>query len=909
MTDNKINSKAITVIRDDNNLSLLDNVQLCTFSAPSDSGYDSEKKQNIEDIYCNKFVNYNNRAEFSNLEHHFAELENVTEYNAELLARIIFVLYNTTAKYDCSITLPDITPQITAAPKPSATPRHTRGFKGTKDRRPTGKSTSALNVRKVLLDSQNLYTLLQKLWLYRSEATDLLNEWGVVIPNLSHIFRGSQPPKIIHLSLKYSNIPINEKTLISKSFNEEILPILSGYSWEIISKTLRVFYSYELDSDPVLRAAFCRTLFLTPYLDEVLDVLNQIPHLSRQNFLSTLVSINETKMPKDQCQFNCELISMINLINHEILEEHFFEWCFAIFFGLQQGHEPMHLHEYIKLSLEFYREGVKYHPLYTSHSSCYSECNAEVISSIVYGLPNDGNEYHSLILWENMSLLPNLNQVLKEALQLGFTEEQMDTYVSFFITPNHWGSNDDFPSWHTPETLKKFHKKWDVFQSYLPKIIHTIKALDEEYLDKWYDVLTDCICQLHDWSSVNITYCFNIAEKLSQPPFLNDSNSAQTISNFIEHSVQSKDVLSIPDNKLLIIDKACKRKNDGKIISWGLSVLSMFEFEFMFQALEHSPKKLVKAMKVIGPMSWDNRITVIKRFQKHPVFEADYNDLISKPDHLIQFVSEQGICEQYSPIPRALKEFFNGERKLSDTQVDRHLAKVQENLITFKLVALEDCAITFLKSNFDIQLNEKNIQYALKMYHSLDRDESKKPYKRFLKSYFKSGNATYIDKHPLTQSWINEHQNVDVSLWKHGLLDFRKQDLEFKIEQHPIEILKIGAYAGTCLGLGGIWTESAVAILLDINKQVLYARNEAGQVIARQIIAISDDDKMIAFNVYPLNVSKNIKRAFIEYNKKYSKALGLELFDGDYTKEYEIELILAQSWWDDSAWDFDLDGE
>jgi hypothetical protein len=41
--------------------------------------------------------------------------------------------------------------------------------------------------------------------------------------------------------------------------------------------------------------------------------------------------------------------------------------------------------------------------------------------------------------------------------------------------------------------------------------------------------------------------------------------------------------------------------------------------------------------------------------------------------------------------------------------------------------------------------------------------------------------------------------------------------------------------------LGGDNAHAAVAIMLDVNKHVVFARNVRGRFVARQVVAISDD--------------------------------------------------------------------
>lgn len=87
---------------------------------------------------------------------------------------------------------------------------------------------------------------------------------------------------------------------------------------------------------------------------------------------------------------------------------------------------------------------------------------------------------------------------------------------------------------------------------------------------------------------------------------------------------------------------------------------------------------------------------------------------------------------------------------------------------------------------------------------------------------------------------------------------------------------------------------------MDVNKQVLYARNEKNEVIARQLIAISEEKKLVCFEVYPIGVDKEIKSIFRDYDVNFAKELKIDLTTNG---EYTIENILSENWWDDYAWD------
>jgi hypothetical protein len=98
---------------------------------------------------------------------------------------------------------------------------------------------------------------------------------------------------------------------------------------------------------------------------------------------------------------------------------------------------------------------------------------------------------------------------------------------------------------------------------------------------------------------------------------------------------------------------------------------------------------------------------------------------------------------------------------------------------------------------------------------------------------------------------------------------------------------------------------------MDINKQVLYCRNSSGAVAARQVLAISNAEELVCFEVYPYGVSRDLKQAFADYDRAFAGALGLSIHNpgavDDGGPPPEVALLLASHWWDDSAWDLHVD--
>lgn len=128
--------------------------------------------------------------------------------------------------------------------------------------------------------------------------------------------------------------------------------------------------------------------------------------------------------------------------------------------------------------------------------------------------------------------------------------------------------------------------------------------------------------------------------------------------------------------------------------------------------------------------------------------------------------------------------------------------------------------------------------------------------------------------------------------------------LEF--ERDPFEVLQLGTYVGSCLSIQGLCDYSAVAAALDINKRVIYARNRRGSVIARQLVAISNADKLVTYAVFPHSVSRNLKRVFDRYDRDLATHLGIPIADRDVEgDETEVAQVISEEWWDDGPWRID----
>lgn len=146
-------------------------------------------------------------------------------------------------------------------------------------------------------------------------------------------------------------------------------------------------------------------------------------------------------------------------------------------------------------------------------------------------------------------------------------------------------------------------------------------------------------------------------------------------------------------------------------------------------------------------------------------------------------------------------------------------------------------------------------------------------------------------------AWMSRFEStIRIDGMKHG--PFRAY-----IETDPIEILQMGDYFGTCLKMGGINEWSVVANAVDLNKRVIYVRDNNDNVVARKLIAISTEFKLLGYAVYcavkPDAAAAFVRAAVDEYARQFARACHLECAD-----DGEVKLLVADDWYDDGPADW-----
>lgn len=167
------------------------------------------------------------------------------------------------------------------------------------------------------------------------------------------------------------------------------------------------------------------------------------------------------------------------------------------------------------------------------------------------------------------------------------------------------------------------------------------------------------------------------------------------------------------------------------------------------------------------------------------------------------------------------------------------------------------------------------------------------------------GESQWHTTHPANTKFLQELEarNVQTKTWL-GTLPRRyktnRGTWHLRLESHPLAILQMGNYFDTCLSFGGINSFSTVANACELNKRVIFARDEKGRVVGRKLIGLNEDGKLIGFYTYTslqdTKANQELRRCFARYCEIFAERCGLEM-----AEEGTIPRLFAEQWYDDGV--------
>ena len=372
-----------------------------------------------------------------------------------------------------------------------------------------------------------------------------------------------------------------------------------------------------------------------------------------------------------------------------------------------------------------------------------------------------------------------------------------------------------------------------------------------------------------------------------------------------------EEFLTAPDSSFINLEKVCRSKNHAHLIDSGISDIFsgcneyLGSTRFPLHCFIYYPNKLFQIAKIFGVLLTHKRYSILREFSRHSIMAGNLTEL---PPAEVYCLVAPYLSATTNPFPKKLRQYLNGEVDLSPGRLERYTENMRFNLALTRLEMLEQYANHTLEEEYPVDRKSANWEHTMKI---LQRSaENRRHLRRYLKAWL-NGDHDYFLRHHQTRAWLSKHSVVNLSLWLDGINLVRTigdlGEVTLAVEKNPEEILKMGYYVGSCLSLGGGFEYSAAAVVLDINKQVIYAQDDTGRMLARQLIAISDEDLLVCFEVYPPTVEPPLLELFRDYDQEFARILELGIYKPINDEElYDIENIISEDWWDDGAWDFEI---
>lgn len=740
------------------------------------------------------------------------------------------------------------------------------------------KTNFSANLNEALCNARNRNELLFDLNYLWSDASEILKKAGYNSERLQVLYFGKPSnfdPYYLHHFPDIANFP-----KLPDDFRIFILPSLKNHPWKIVEIWLGLYRSLELNRKSNLLRAISRMLSLgeESIVREWCDAIVSCSLNKRAVFATIIVETRSFKkdpreIPNDafpnffSLTTKKQFVPRLHYFLRAIKENISFDYLFAGFRLANRYRPEAHLYT-LRNCKEFPYETV-----------------VDLADLIRSRFPKSGDI--SLSIWEECSRMPGLMKLISNPIW-----KQIGLEAAYSLL--HFCAEDIY--------LQQSKTKGMFTDKIMPEILELLRyRVPKDYRTKfckglrqlfWFwNKTEEFVKHIPDCSKVLLRFC--------SPPFDRQKLNVDALFPFIYlFHIVGNALLGAPNSSFLTLEKECSSENDSRLIGRGIRTLLNNAKVFTVKSFQHFPRKLFQITKILGTYRHPARLQIVKDFMKTPVMKQRFRKLtLHESADFIRSEIRPGIT---NPIPKALTKFLSGEYSLTNTRKRRYRKIMFENLNLTRLELLEAFIWENANKNFATAVSNDGVKHAVQLVQLIDKN--RRQLKRYLHSYI-NGHKHYVSDHPRTKQWISAHPNLNVDLWQKGI-QFTENDSELgkihiNVEEDPFEILRMGTYVGSCLGLGGFNAFSAAAVMLDFNKQVLYARNDQRKVIGRQLIALSEQNQLVCFSAYPVKISEKIKGFFKKYDRQLARELDIPICS---SQKYDIKNILSQGWYDDSAW-------
>lgn len=783
----------------------------------------------------------------------WAALESVSSWDEMTLAHVLTVLRRTVPCADSPSDLPVLGSNVRAAPEPRATAAHPRAFRGTKYRPPRPEQPDTVDLRPYLLTRRHTDQVLELL---------------------------GQPRGVDHYVAW--NHHVDATASFDPMFVMHLLPLFKDCTWSDVCAFASLARSLQLHRDAELRSALTNVYVDAGDSARALGWWHYVLAHEPDHRLATarhLVASGAAKSSPLDADTGARLVALPTVV----------QWSF--YCGLAGGASETYLRSGLELDA-FSHSNIDVPPPGRVDVTALIETTIERLERAME--EDSGAEFWRPHLWKLCAYQPELVELLASD-----TFKSLQPEAAFWII-----RTASTPRW-TPETAEK---EWRSLLPALPIFVDGAAGLTPPYQRKFVEDMGDAYL----WSVVNddraklvLEKCVDLCVRIAKPPFSTKSVLGELlpcVATAYEDDAQSwKDretLRDAPDASWLALEDACKRYNNVRLIGRGLNRMALFARTLLVPTFVANPGALLQTADSLAAISFETAEAILEAYARSPL--ADPNLGEAPLERLCAVVAPIADAGGPNPIRRALRLHLSGEETLSDAQIRGHRERIVADLDIIRLAAIRQAVERFLAARVGVpKIETPTVRHAVALLNNVSVNF--RSLRRLLTATL-AGDAAWKLRHPRSEQWFAKHPKVDRELWLRGI-ETRGHidgvgDVRIAVESDPLEALKLGTYVGSCLGRGGNLEYSAAAVVLDVNKQVLYARDKRGSVVGRQLLAISEADELVCFSVYGTVGIDLLEPLFREHDLAFAAQLGLPRS----SDEYEIATVLSHAWWDDSAW-------
>lgn len=794
----------------------------------------------------------------------WSALAAVTAWDAATADHVLTVLLQTVPSGDEAGEVPALGPDVHPALPPRATAAHPRAFRGTHRRPPKPPRPEPVDLRRHLLARRHI-----------DQVLDLLRDQA---PQLARFPRGTDPYLGTHFGIAAG-------PGFDPWFVQHVLPLLQSRPWSEVNRLAALARALDLQREEALRATLVGVLIAADDAERASGWWSHVLAQESGCRLETAQMVYASGAAARDPDLPAEALADVARTEPRR------RWSF--YRGLAAGATPDYLLAGLRLTEALPHLRIDEPPPGRDDVEAVVRATIERLGTALER--DSGPEFWTAHLWRLCGEQPALLRLL-----------EAPAFAALVPPAAFWllrlaGS----PRW-TPETAER---EIPVLARGVLDLAARAAAVEPVYQLKLVEDVADIYWKSCDDGrdyAAAIERALRFATRVARAPFAARPVIGPVARWLVWLDPQGLDaLLAAPDASFLALERACRRENDARLLGLGLEVLSARQPDLVIAAFAKAPNALFATADALAALSRETQADVIAGYERTPLASAS---LASQPlEQLVDLVTPVAQAGGPDPVRRALRRHLAGERRLGDAQVRGHHARIVAALDEVRLAAIRQEAERALAARAQLgRIESPALRHALALLG--EADENRRQLRRLLLAHL-AGDHTWRLRHPETRAWLARHPRLDATAWLAGLT-LRGQveglgEVTLTIETDPLEALKAGTYLGTCLGRGGGLSWSAAALVLDINKHVVYARDARDTVVGRQLLAISEADELICFTPYTASHTTALEPLFRDFNQAFAARLGLPVLgrNGDEGWSYEVASILSRQWWDDMPWD------